>query len=56
MEVEYAKELTALKLEKQDKEPFIVNETVIIFMTPNNVSIDISLVPYLIAKNQKAIM
>jgi len=48
---EFAKDMTALRLLKDDKEPFIVNETVIVFMTSNNVSIDISLVPYLIAKN-----
>ena len=44
-------DMTALKLLEDEKEPIIVNGTVMIFMTPNNVSIDISLVPLLIAKN-----
>ena len=47
--------MTALKLLANDKELISVNGTKVIFTTPNNVTIDLSLVPYLISKNQKEI-
>ena len=47
--------MTALKLLANDKELIFVNGTKVIFTTPNNVKIDLSLVPYLISKNQKEI-
>lgn len=45
-----ASKMTALKLLKKEKEEMVVNGTKIYFVTQNNVTVDVSLVPYLIAK------